>query len=278
MRKLLSANFSRLWKEKIFLLAFVFMSVGSACFSWMSYNTAMKNTDITFYVEDMMFNMLPMIGFVFVFFISMRLGTEFDEHTIRNKLVVGYNRTQVYFAEYITCMVASLILLMVMLLFSTLSGWFFFREFQSGWMEIGFLIFCCVLMASVFSAMSVGFSMNVGSKAASLVASIVFLFAILLLASFCINALEEPSMAYTNVIISVEDGVQFGDLVENPAYVDGMQRMIYELIADILPTGQAIQMNNLEFERSARWPAFSLIMLIIATVAGYIPFRKRDIR
>ena len=47
MRKLLSANFSRLWKEKIFLLAFVFMSVGSACFSWMSYNTAMKNTDIT---------------------------------------------------------------------------------------------------------------------------------------------------------------------------------------------------------------------------------------
>ena len=135
-----------------------------------------------------------------------------------------------------------------------------------------------VLMALVFSAMFVGISMNVGSKAASLVASIVFLFAILLLASFCINALEEPLMAYTNVIISVEDGVQFGDLVENPAYVDGTQRMIYELIADILPTGQAIQMNNLEFERSARWPAFSLIMLIIATVAGYIPFRKRDIR
>ena len=133
-------------------------------------------------------------------------------------------------------------------------------------------------MASVFSAMFVGISMNISSKAAALVASAIFLFAIMLLASFCINALEEPPMAYTNVIISVEDGVQFGDLVENPAYVDGTQRMIYELIADILPTGQTIQMNNLEFERSARWPAFSLIMLIIATVAGYIPFRKRDIR
>ena len=275
MRKLITASFSRLWKEKLFWLVFAFMSIGSVCYNWIGYNE-INNPRI--YVEDILFCMLPVSSFVFALFISMRLGTEFEEHTIRNKLIVGYSRTQVYFSEYLTCMAASIILLAVMLLCSSLFGLFLSLEFLSDWTDIAFLVFGCVLMALVFSAMFVGICMNVGSKAASLVASIVFLFAILLLASFCINALEEPSMAYTNVIISVEDGVQFGDLVENPAYVDGTQRMIYELIADILPTGQAIQMNNLEFERSARWPAFSLIMLIIATVAGYIPFRKRDIR
>ena len=275
MRKLLAASFSRLWKEKMFWLVFAFMSIGSVCYNWIGYNE-INNPQI--YVEDILFCMLPVSSFVFALFISMRLGTEFEEHTIRNKLIVGYSRTQVYFSEYLTCMAASIILLAVMLLCSSLFGLFLSLEFLSDWTDIAFLVFGCVLMAFVFSAMFVGICMNVGSKAASLVASIVFLFAILLLASFCINALEEPSMAYTNVIISVEDGVQFGDLVENPAYVDGTQRMIYELIADILPTGQAIQMNNLEFERSARWPVFSLIMLIIATVAGYIPFRKRDIR
>ena len=275
MRKLITASFSRLWKEKLFWLVFAFMSIGSVCYNWIGYNE-INNPQI--YVEDILFCMLPVSSFVFALFISMRLGTEFEEHTIRNKLIVGYSRTQVYFSEYLTCMAASIILLAVMLLCSSLFGLFLSLEFLSDWTDIAFLVFGCVLMALVFSAMFVGICMNVGSKAASLVASIVFLFAILLLASFCINALEEPSMAYTNVIISVEDGVQFGDLVENPAYVDGTQRMIYELIADILPTGQAIQMNNLEFERSARWPAFSLIMLIIATVAGYIPFRKRDIR
>lgn len=275
MRKLITASFSRLWKEKLFWLVFAFMSIGSICYNWIGYNE-INNPQI--YVEDILFCMLPVSSFVFALFISMRLGTEFEEHTIRNKLIVGYSRTQVYFSEYLTCMAASVILLAVMLLCSGLFGLFLSLEFLSDWTDIAFLVFGCVLMALVFSAMFVGISMNVGSKAASLVASIVFLFAILLLASFCINALEEPLMAYTNVIISVEDGVQFGDLVENPAYVDGTQRMIYELIADILPTGQAIQMNNLEFERSARWPAFSLIMLIIATVAGYIPFCKRDIR
>lgn len=275
MRKLLAASFSRLWKEKIFWFVFLIMSIGSVCFNWIGYNE-INNPQI--YVEDMIFCMLPMSGFVFALFISMRLGTEFEEHTIRNKLVVGYNRTQIYFAEYITCMVASIILLGIMLLFATVFGLLLSLEFQSGWMEIVFLLFCCVLIASVFSAMFVGISMNVGAKATSLVVSIVFLFAILLLASFCINALAEEPIAYSNITITVEDGVQFGDLIENPAYVDGTQRTVYELIADILPTGQAIQLNNLEFERAVRWPVFSLIMLVIATVAGYLPFRKRDIR
>ena len=275
MRKLITASFSRLWKEKIFWFVFLIMSIGSVCYNWIGYNEATK---VQIYVEDMIFCMLPMSGFVFALFISMRLGTEFEEHTIRNKFIVGYSRTQVYFAEYITCMVASMILLGIMLLVSTSFGLLLSLEFQSSWHELVLLIFCCVLIASVFSAMFTAISMNVGSKATSIIVSIVFLFAILLLASFCINALAEEPMTYSNIVITAEDGVQFGDLIENSAYIDGTQRTVYELIADILPTGQTIQLNNLEFERAARWPVFSLIMLIIATVAGYLPFRKRDIR
>ena len=274
MRKLLSANLARLWKERVFWLAFAFMSIGTVCYGWIGFN---ENTKAQIYAEDVMFSMLPMMGFVFAFLISMRLGTEFDEHTIRNKLIVGYSRTQVYFAEYVTCMASSLIMVTAMLLSSGVFGYFLSREFLLGWQEITFLVFCCILMASVFSAMMVGICMNVHSKATSLVVSIVFMFAILLLASFCINALDEPQMTYDYVSITV-DGTQFGDLVENPVYIDGVQRTIYEWIADILPTGQTIQLNNMECERAARWPVLSVIMLVVSTFAGYLPFRKRDIR
>ena len=207
----------------------------------------------------------------------MRLGTEFDEHTIRNKLIVGYNRTQVYFAEYITCLIASLILFAGMILFSTVSGWFFFRKLQFGWQEVLFLLLCCILIAAVFSAMSVAICMNVHNKAVSLVASLIFMFAILLLASFCINALAEEPTTYSDIRITM-DGVQLGEMIDNPAYIDGTQRAIYELIADILPTGQSIQLNNLECERADRWPMLSGIMLLIVTILGYIPFRKRDVK
>lgn len=277
MRKLLSANITRLWKEKLFWLVLGFMAIGSAGFSWLTYETAMKNTDMQFYVEDLIFNMLPMLGSVFVIFIGMHLGTEFDEHTIRNKLIVGYNRTQVYFAEYITCLAASLILLAVMLLASGTSGYFLFREFQYGWSEIAFMVFCCVLITAVLSAMIVGICFNTNSRAISLIASFVFLFAIMLLASFCINALAEAPTTYSDIRITM-DGVQLGEMIDNPAYIDGTQRAIYELIADILPTGQSIQLNNLECERADRWPMLSGIMLLIVTILGYIPFRKRDVK
>lgn len=277
MRKLISANFSRLWKDKIFWLTFAFAATGSSVFSWMSYITAMKNADLQFYVEDMTFNMLPMTGFICALFISMRLGTEFDEHTIRNKLIIGYTRAQVYFAEYVTCMTASLLLLFTMLFSSSLSGYILFREFLLGWMEFGFLIVCCVLITAVFSALAVGFGMNVRGKAYALVASILFLFAILLLASFCINALEAEPTTFSYVSITM-DGIEYGDVIDNPAYIDGFQRTIYELIADLLPTGQTIQLNNLAYERASRWPYLSAIVLVISTLVGFFPFRKRDIR
>lgn len=277
MRKLLSANYSRLWKDKFYWALLAFMSVGSVVFSWMTFNTAMS-TEETYYVEDLPFNLLPMIGFVSAFFISLRVGTEFDNHTIRNKLIVGHSRTKVFFGEYLICLLASLILLVVMLLFSGISGYILFRKFALDWKLIVQMVFCSVLLTAVFSTMFVGISMNIHNKAVSVVVNLVFLYAILFLASFVGSALNEAEMSYEYVRITAEGGMEFGDMVKNPAYVEGIQRSIYEFIYDALPTGQAIQLNNLEYDRISRWPVFSLIMLIIATVAGYLPFRKRDIR
>ena len=277
MRKLLSANFSRLWKDKIFWLAMAFMVFGSALFSWMTYNNSLRGSDEVYYVEDLMFNLLPMLGFVCAFFISLYLGTEFDDNTIRNKLVVGHTRIHVFFAEYVVCMAASVILIGAMLLASSVTGYVFFREFLLSWPEIAYMIACAVLLAAVFSAMFVVISMNFHSKAASVVVSILFTFAILFLASYCGNALNEQPTTYSYVTVTM-DGVEFGDLIDNPAYIGGFRRTVYELIYDMLPTGQSIQLNNLEYERIDRWPWLSAIMLIIATVAGYLPFRKRDIR
>ena len=74
------------------------------------------------------------------------------------------------------------------------------------------------------------------------------------------------------------EGIAYGEVVENPDYIDGFQRTVYELIADLLPSGQAIQLNNLQYERANRWPLLAVIMLLFTTIAGYLSFRKRDIQ
>lgn len=277
MRKLLSANLSRLWKDKLYWGLMAFMAIGSVVFGWMTFRTA-AGSEEAYYIEDILFNLLPMIGFAVAFFVSLHVGTEFDDHTIRNKLIVGHSRTKVFFSEYGVCLLASLSFLAVMLLFSGITGYALFRKFALEGQMICQMVFCCVLLTGVFSAMFVGISMNVHSKAAAVVATVVFLLAIYFLASFVGSALNEAEMTYEYVRITAESGLEFGDMVKNPAYVEGIQRSIYQFIYDALPTGQAIQLNDLELERISRWPALSAIMLTIFTTAGYFGFRKRDIK
>lgn len=277
MRKLFSANLARLWKDKLYWGLMAFMAFGSLLFGWMTFRTA-AGSEESYYVEDILFNLLPMIGFAVALFVSLRVGTEFDSHTIRNKLIVGHSRFAIFSAEYGVCLLASLGLLAVMLLFSGVSGYILFRESTLSWQVILQMIFCCVLLTGVFSSMFVGICMNVHDKAAATVANVVFLLAIYFLASFMGSALNESETAYEYVRFTAEGQVEFGDMIKNPAYVEGMQRIIYQFFYDALPTGQAIQLNNLELEHISRWPVLSVMMLIIFTAAGYVGFRKRDIK
>ena len=84
-------------------------------------------------------------------------------------------------------------------------------------------------------------------------------------------------MAYESIEITM-DGVQFGDMVENPAYVDGFQRTLYEFLYDLLPTGQSASINNLMFDRCGRWPILSLLVCLISTWTGWTVFRNKDIK
>ncbi len=278
MAKLLSANFRRLRKSPVFWIAFIGMLCASILVTCMTYRTYLQHpSDEVLYLEDVLFNLLPMLAFLCAIVITLMLGTEYEEHTIRNKLIVGHTRSQVYFSNYITCLAASEAILTVVLLCSGILGYVFFRKTMLEWQQLAFLVLCCFLLTAVFSAMCTGFAMNIHSKAFDLVITLGFILCLLCLASYVEGALLEGERIYSGVSFS-ENGVEFGDLVENPAYVGGSARTAMELLYDLLPTGQAIQMNNSEFERCARWPVLSVVMLTVSTVMGWIPFRKRDIR
>lgn len=276
MRKLLSANFSRLWKDKIFLIAMTCIAIASVFFSYSNFKTSIS-MDQPAYVEDVMWNMFPVIAFVCVGFIAMFIGTEFDENTIRNKLIVGHTRTEIYFANYLVCMVASLLMLLAILLFSGITGYVLFKTFMLEWKQLAFLILCCILCTMVFSAIGVGIVMSVNKKASSLLVGLLLIFGLMMLASYLENSLEEGEMVYESVTITM-DGVQFGDLVPNPHYVDGTARKVMEFFFDMLPTGQATQINNMSFDRCTRWPILSILSLSLVTLAGWLPFRRKDVR
>ncbi len=277
MHKLLSAFFSRLKKDVIFWVVLVVYSVLSLVSCLLTYQSSIQYPSDPVYVEDVLFNMIPALPFLCAAVIALFLGQEFDENTIRNKLTVGHTRTAIFFSAYAACTAASLALLVSTLILSGAAAFLCFKAFLLDWTKLIYLTACCVLITMVFSAICVAFCMNIQKRAISILISLVVMLVLLFAASYLEGALLEPEMTYDGISISM-DGVQYGDLVKNPAYVSGSTRTVMELIFDMLPTGQALQLNNMEFERCARWLWMSALMLPIATLAGFLPFRKQDIR
>ena len=276
MFKLLNADLARLKKDKGFLLVLlgtlivVIASVVPAPWNSMSFDSGKT------YVDDVLFQLIPYLPFLCTLVSGLFLGAEFEENAIRNKLIVGHARAEVYFSAYLTTAVASLALLAVLLLGAGVSGWLCFRDFRMEPERLAYLSLCCVLDTLVFSAICVGFVMNISRKPTIFLT--LFFLAMLYSTSYFGARLNEAELTYDGVTITLDGGVQFGDLIPNPAYVAGRTRKVFELLYDLLPTGQTIQLNNGEFDRVFRWAPLSAGMLAVSTVVGYLPFRKRNLR
>ena len=94
MSKLLYANFSRMIKSKLFLigLGFMFFAGSFLCFQQyrqlVGYHAQVK-LDSTFFVYTLM------IGVISAIFCSLFVGVEYNDGTMRNKIIAGYKRTEI---------------------------------------------------------------------------------------------------------------------------------------------------------------------------------------
>ncbi len=102
---------------------------------------------------------------------------------------------------------------------------------------------------------------------------------LLLCASLLYNALEAPKMINTMSGISIS-GMEapVGESVANPSYIGGTLRLIFNLLLDILPTGQSVKLAFLEMQRPVTMILSSVAVATGITVLGIVLFRKKDLK
>ena len=113
MAKLLRANFSRLWKSRIFYVGLAFtvlLNIFLVIDGWHSGKLGYPEP-----LEDVLFQNFIIIGFVSAVVVGMFLGTEYSDGTIRNKIAVGHTRASIYLANLIVCAAASMVILLISL-------------------------------------------------------------------------------------------------------------------------------------------------------------------
>lgn len=279
MDNLLHSNFSRLWKNKIFWLCMGGMLIYAVVYMLNASKRPFSVlTGQAYTLEDYYFQFLLYVCFFFAVVSSMFLGTDYNDGTIRNKLIVGHTRTNVYLANLIVTFVAELLIMCVWFIGALVGvpalGFFTFSPAN---LVTYFLL--CVLLVAAYSAINTFIAMISSNKTMTVLVSLGLSFGLLLCASMIYNALEAPETINSMSDISISGmAAPVGETVANPNYIGGAMRSVFQILLNILPTGQSVNIAFLKVEQPYIMILSSVAVTVGVTALGIVLFHKKDLK
>ena len=276
MNKLLQSNFSRLWKNKIFWICMGAMFIYAIVYMLNGCRQAkMDLSEYQYSIDEYYFNFTMVTGFFCPLFSSMFFGTEFSDGTIRNKIIVGHTRTNIYMASLITTFTATLLIMSAWLV-GALVAIPILGFWKMGISRLLLFLLICVMFVLAYSAIFTVINMLSSNKALTVLISILLFLGITILASVLYNLLCEPEMI-SGVQIT-QNGLEMMEPSQNPRYITGFKREIFSFLVDFLPTGQGIRMLQLEITNPIRMLVSSLFITVIATAGGLFAFKNKNLK
>lgn len=277
MSKLLRANLARLWKNRVFWIDFFLLAVwGAVQRIGIRMDTEARYLDEAFWIAALF------IGIALSVFISLFIGVEFEEGTIRNKIIMGHTRAEIYFANVTVCIIAGWLMCLGCLISSLLAGipllGFFHTELSTVFLQ-GICVFA---LSAAYAAIYCFAAMTVQSRALAAIACILLSFLLLFAGAGISNQLDQEEALIPDHELGpyeTEDE-QNVEWVANPSYISGTERRIYETIFDVLPGGQSLQLSGMADEggRYIVMLLASLGWVVISSSCGAVIFRKRDLK
>ena len=280
MRKLLSANFSRLWRSKIFWVLEALSAILGAVFYILAIiNT--KNIGENWYLASGNYYFyigLVIVGAIMAVFSAFYIGSEYDQGTIRNKLNVGCTRNSIYLANLIIVVTAGVLFTMTHIASSVVVG----LPSLGGLMwdalaPIGWRIPTAMVMLLCYTAVFTFIAMQDSNKSRSLIISFVFALVIIIGGLYIYGALQEPE--FTTRMIMQEDGSYLRqEGIPNSRYIRGTARMVYTFIEACIPSTQGLNIARSEGVFNPLAIICQLCVTALFTGAGMALFKKKDIK
>ena len=246
MSKLLRANFVRLFKNKPLYLC-VCIQVVMTFFNIFPYRN-------DFFIENIFYGNSIVSMLFSAVFVPLFLGTEHSDKTIRNKIISGHTRWEIYSASLVSA-------------------------------AVGVLIICLTPLVTAF-IMAVPGGGHLGSSPAEFALSLTILIAanMAMCGIYLISAMLVTSRANNIVLTFV---IWFGaifitatidELLKIPQLSDSVLKKILRCAYDITPVGQVLQLQIGECRNAGLFPVYSLLVIMAATGLGLIFFRRKDLK
>lgn len=258
MSRLLRSDFYRMYHNKKIWLCAAAMITIAIFFIVMQYSAM----DYTVAFSRVIFLPMTFYGIVTPALISVFVGDDFSDGVIRNKIVAGRKRSSIYMSNLLCVWSACVLLYTVTVAVTVGIGINFFEN------DVVLADFLTCFVLGLFTGVAFGsifcmLSMLIGEKATSVMVCMGLAFGMLFL---CLH---------TNQIIVQE---QYKNGVQNLHYVSGMRRIVYEILHDFNPYGQAAQLSSMEYLNPLRWVVADVFWVVAAMGLGIVLFRRKDIK
>ena len=279
MMKLLRAGFRRAFKSIIFwigLCASLLMGVVSAI-----------NTRTCQYLDDIY--IMPFFVIIAIV-IALIIGTEHSDGSFRNKIAAGHLKGNIYFANLIVFLAFSIVAALLylgsfaLLMIGHISTFPTYALIVSA---VGF-----VLITLSYTVILVSVSMMISQRAINAVVCILLVLATV----FSIYVIDDM-LGHSEFIeiTTIINGEQHGIRERNPKYIGGTPRTILQNIEMLIPYGAAIEYTEIidpcfadynitlelqpeRIQQLKLLPIYSLILSLVVTVAGWLLFRKKELK
>ena len=284
MRNLLSAGLTRLWHSKTLWLSCLVLAAMDATAMWTRHRDRIE-LGVVNYIDGGFFCYVVLIGILAAVVSTLLLGTEYSDGTLRNKVVVGCKRRDIYLANLVLCSVASLLMCGAAIMAGLCVGLPLLGGFHMGAARAILFIVSTLALALGFTAIFTLLAMLVTNRTIAAVSALLLALTLMALGVYVDSRLQaEPTI--DGMVIRTTDELGHIDwdnsVIEkepNPLYLpEGPMRTFFEFLHDFTPGGQMMQYAAVSPKRPEVMIFYNVVIIALTTAIGLFLFKRKDLK
>ena len=275
MRNLFSVGLFRMVRSKLF---YILLALTALVMAYVYYNTYRLQLGPGFSQLDLYFFQFINANIVSAaVFCPLFLSSEYGDGALRNKLMVGRTRPQIYLANLaVNCLYGTAACLAAVVtglcVGVPLLGWFQ----NAGPGKILLYVLLALATTWVCAALYTFLSMVVASRGVAITLCILLAFGLILLGQYLYLALSQEEVL--TAFFYTDTGEMAVSEQPNPAYLTGFARQVYQFFYELTPGGQAYQILGMSAQSPLRMLGYSGLVFVLVTGLGLAIFQKKDVK
>lgn len=281
MRSLLSADLYRLVRSRS-------LYMGTLCLAllevWLMKNSAQGANAAQGMEHQNFFSFTMFLPFAAAAFCGLFIGADFSHKTIRNKLICGHTKGQIYLSHALVTVLATVCFSVGPMGAGTVYGLLDGRMFTLSCEALLGYILCSLISGIAAGALAVLVAALSSDRSTGIIFGLLVAFVLFGTSQIIYNSLSEPETVpqFTQQTLGDNVTIYTADPnlpeVPNPDYLTGAPRAVLEFLWNFLPACQAVQFTMVRANTFGALLLFSALFFALVTFIGLTLFRQKDIK